>query len=510
MHANSLRQVRMDVPDKVKAILRDLPDKPGCYLMRDARGRIIYVGKAISLRHRVQCYFRASTRRSGDPKLRGLVKSVADLEYIVVRNEAEALLTEGRLIKEYKPRYNVDFRDDKRFLMLRGDPAEPWPTLRTARIRRPDTALYFGPYVSSAAARATLDFVEKHYGLRKCAPRVPDASTYRHCLNDIIRFCSAPCVGRIAPEEYAGRFAEACAFLRGERPAVLKHVREAMAAAADARAYEQAAVLRDTLHHLLRTVRTRLRAARPTDLRRADAVTGLRALQAVLGLPAPPAVIEAFDVSTISGTYAVASLVSAVEGVPHRQSYRRFRIHTVAGSDDPRMIAEAVRRRYSRLQAEGGSLPGLVLVDGGLTQLRAARAALAELGLAGLPVAGLAKRFEELYTADTAVPVRLPDGSPALRMLQQLRDEAHRFALDYHRRLRNRRIRESALDEVPGIGPARKRLLLQRFGSVHRLALAQPEQVAAMPGIGYELARAVLAAVGGEPDAARPDPERKV
>jgi excinuclease ABC subunit C len=482
----------MDLPDKVKEKLRDLPDAPGCYLMRDARGRIVYVGKAASLRKRVGSYFRRATLRSADPKLRGLLKSVADLELVVVRTEAEAALTEGRLIKDYRPRYNVSFRDDKRFLMLRGDATEPLPVLKLRRLRRPDAAAYFGPYASAAAARVTLDFVEKRFGLRKCAPREPDAETYRHCINDIVRFCSAPCVGRVTPEAYRQRFEEACAFLRGERLAPLADLRARMEEAAKALDFERAAALRDTLLRLNSTVRERARAAATPDLRADAARAGVRDLQTALGLPRRPARIEAFDISNISGTFAVASLVCAVDGLPRRNRYRRFRIRTVEGADDPAMMAEVVRRRYTRVLAEHGERPDLVLVDGGVAQLGAARAELDRLGLSDLPVAGLAKRDEEIHVLSAVEPIRLPKESGALLVLRRLRDEAHRFALTYHRRLRERVVRESVLDEFAGIGDKRKRALLARFGSVRRLTDATVEDVAATPGVGAEFARALL------------------
>ena len=487
----------MDLPEKVKARLRDLPDEPGCYLMRDRQGRIIYVGKAVSLRKRVQSYFRRAALRSASPKVRGMVKSVADIDWIVVRNEAEAVLTEGRLIKEYKPYYNVSFRDDKRFLLLRADAARPFPRLRLGRIRQNDGALYFGPYASSHAARATLDFTEKRFGLRKCAPEIPDAETYRHCINDIVRYCSAPCVGKVAQAEYRRRFDEACAFLSGERPAYLKEVREKMEQASSAMDFERAAALRDTLFALQATVKQKARIAPTPAIERQAGAAGVEQLGRALKLPAAPRVIEAYDVSNISGTYAVASLVCAVDGIPQRNRYRRFRIRTVQGSDDAAMMAEVIQRRFSRLLREGQPLPDLVLVDGGVPQLRAARAELGKLGLPALACAGLAKRLEEIHRDEIGSPVRLPRNSPALKVLQRLRDEAHRFALTYHHALRNRRIRESLLDEIPGIGKTRKRLLLERFGSVRRLASATDEQVAAVPGIGLEMARAIRRAAGG-------------
>jgi excinuclease ABC subunit C len=482
--------------DALRAKLADLPDKPGCYLYRDRAGRIIYVGKAVSLRKRVQSYFRASTLRSAPPKVRSLIHSVADLDVVVVRNEAEALLTEGSLIKQYRPRYNIVLRDDKRYLAIRVDPREPFPRLTTCRIIRDDGARYFGPFPSSPVVRATLDFAEKRYGLRKCPPITPGADDYTHCINDIVRFCSAPCVGRISAADYGARFEEACAFLRGERLGVIEEVKAQMEAAAAAHDFEKAAVLRDTFIALREVVRQRARVVATPELRAADARAGLDELQRLIGLPAAPTRIEGFDISNLFGTHSVASLVAATDGHPDRRLYRRFRIRTVAGADDPRAMAEVVGRRYARLRDEEKPLPGLVLIDGGVPQLRAARAALAALGLERVPVIGLAKRQEEIVLDDGRPPLLLPRDSVALQVLTRLRDEAHRFALDYHRRLRQRTIRESALDEIPGIGPARKNALLTHFGSVYRLARADAGAIAAVSGIGAERAAAIQRALG--------------
>lgn len=485
----------MQLSEPLKQKLKDLPDAPGCYMMRDRRGRIVYVGKAASLRKRVQSYFRRAALRSASPKLRGLVHSIYDLDYLVVRNEAEAILTEGRLIKDYRPRYNVSFRDDKRFLLLRAAQDQPFPQLKLCRIKREDGAVYFGPYASSASARATLDFVEKRFGLRKCTPRIPDESTYRHCINDIVRYCSAPCVGKVSPEEYHKRFEEACAFLRGERMALLTELRAQMEDAAGKTDFERAAALRDTLLLLQKAVSQRARIASTPEVKAQEARAGLSELQSSLGLVCLPRVIEAYDISNISGTYAVASMVAFIDGLPARNRYRRFRIRTVSGADDPRMIAEVIRRRFVRLKAEEAASPDLVLVDGGPTQLRAARGELDGLGFA-TPVVSLAKRLEEIYRQDNDAPVRLPGHSPALRVLQYLRDEAHRFALAYHRGLRSRLTRESVLDEVPGIGGKKKRELLEHFGSVQRVMKATEEELARISGIGPRTARLIREGLG--------------
>jgi excinuclease ABC subunit C len=343
--------------------------------------------------------------------------------------------------------------------------------------------------------RSVLDFTEKRYGLRKCSPIHPDAETYRHCINDIIRFCSAPCVGRVTPDAYRARFDEACAFLRGERLGVIEEVKAQMQTAADAHDYEKAATLRDTWLALREMVKRRVRVSATPEMHAADALAGLRELQRLIGLPTLPALIECFDISNLFGTYSVASLVAAVNGLPDRRLYRRFRIRTVEGSDDPRSMAEVIGRRYARQRDEAKTLPGLILIDGGTTQLRASRDALAALGLGHVPSVGLAKEMEEIVLDDGRPPLLLPRDSDALRVLTRLRDEAHRFALDYHRRLRNRLIRESALDEIPGIGPAKKAALFKRFGSVYRLARASLAAIESVPGIDRTLAEAILRAV---------------
>jgi len=481
--------------DELKQKLRDLPDKPGCYLMRDRKGAIIYIGKAISLRKRVQSYFRPSTMRTAAPKVRSMINSVVDLETVVVRNEAEALLTEGSLIKQYRPRFNVLLRDDKRYLALKADPRAPVPRLSTCRIIRNDGASYFGPFPSSVVVRTVLDFVEKRYGLRKCTPIQPDAETYRHCMNDIIRFCSAPCIQRVSADEYRQKFEEACAFLRGERLAVIEEVKVLMEEASEKHQYEKAASYRDTWIALRQMVKQRFRIQTPPEIQKAEALKGVHELQSVIGLPLPPGRIEGFDISNLFGTHSVASMVVATDGIPDKRYYRRFRIKTVEGADDPRSMAEVISRRYKRLRDENKEMPGLIMIDGGITQLRASREALHALGLE-IPTIGLAKQMEEIVVDnEQQQSIFIPHDTAALKVLIRLRDEAHRFAIDYHRRLRNRTIRESALDEIPGVGPAKKRALLQHFGSVYRLARAGIEEITAVPGIDLSLATAIHRAV---------------
>ena len=483
--------------DNLREKLRHLPEKPGCYIMRDHNGRIIYVGKAVSLRRRVQSYFRQSTFHKASPKLRGLINSVEDLDVMVVRNEAEALLTEGQLIKDYKPRFNVVFRDDKRYLALRAETRLDCPRFTECRIVRDDGDEYFGPFPSSTVVRTVKDFVERHFGIRKCTVSHPDEEAHRHCHNDRIAQCSAPCIGQISAEDYRVRFDQARDFIRSGDPVVMERLKADMAAAAAEQDFERAALLRDTVFAIREMVKQRARVVATPSMKREDAVEGCEELARLLDLPKVPHVIEGFDISHISGTLTVASMVVSVNGLPAPQRYRRFRVRTVQGIDDPMSMAEIVRRRYARCLADGLGLPDLVMVDGGITQLRAARAELIQLGLPDLPMVGLAKRFEEIVVDRGEVAsVLLARDSEALKVLIRLRDEAHRFAITYNRSLRLKKIRESVLDEIDGIGEARKTLLLRKFGSVKRIAWANVADIAAVGGIGEALAAEILKVVG--------------
>ena len=346
-----------------------------------------------------------------------------------------------------------------------------------------------------------MDFVEKHYGLRGCKCIAPDEEAKRHCMADRIRFCTAPCLGKITHEDYRARFDEACAFLRGERPQVIGELTAEMDSAAADSDFEKAARLRDTIAALKEMTKRHFVRKTP-ELRRADARQGLEELAAALGLKSPPHVIECVDISNLFGTHSVASLVVAVDGLPDRRCYRHFRIETVEGADDPRSMAEIVRRRYgpdSTLTAKSPRAD-LFICDGGITQLRAARAAFREIGVTDIPTVGLAERMEIIVTDDERGDIFLPRDSQGLFVATRLRDEAHRFAITYHRSLRERTIRESVLDEVPGIGSAKKVALLKRFRSTRGIAKATIEEIAATAGVNETVAahvKSVCTAVGG-------------
>ena len=480
--------------------LRELPRRPGCYVMRNRRGEIIYVGKAKILANRVRSYFRHSTILRGHPKVRQLVREAESIEWTVVRNEDEALLLENRLINEHQPKFNILLRDDKRYMGIKGTAAERLPRLLNFRLKRDDGSHYFGPFPTNGGdVFPVIDWLSRRFGLRRCPSSSPDAETYRHCNDDLICTCSAPCIGRISPEDYRARFEEACDCLRGKRIDITEELRQKMLEASAALEYEKAGRLKAVWLALKDMGHLRQIGHLSTeDEKRKNALDGLAALAAALNLPAPPRVIECFDISNTLGKFSVASMTVAVDGVPDHRRYRIFNMEGFNGqANDPASIAQAVTRRYGRLRDEGGEMPGLVILDGGVTQLRAARAALAALGIRDLPTVGLAERLEELVTDDGSPPILLDRDSQALNVVRALRDEAHRFAITRHRKLRNKTVRESILDDISGIGHARKMLLLRTFGSVRELSRAPEEAIARTPGIGPALASEIKRALAG-------------
>ena len=513
-----------DKPD-LRARLHEVPHKPGVYLMRDRLSRVIYVGKARDLRKRLANYFTPARSRMADLKTRALLDSVWDFTLHVVRSDAEAVLLEGRLIKEYRPKYNISFRDDKNFLQIKVNLDDPFPKFSLVRLKKNDGARYYGPYAHSGALRATLEILKRKYGLRSCRPRVPTEKDYRHCHDDIIKNCSAPCVGKVSEADYRARVLEACKFLEGRSKDVPEELEQEMQAAAARQDFEKAAALRDLVTALRRTAAKSRRFLRGDALPRAvNPEADLNELGEALGLPRPPSLMECFDISNITNTHVVASMVRFKDGVPDRSSYRRYRIRTVEGQDDFASMAEVVRRRYARLlaaareahpeaaefsQEEAGEavarlpmpavdrIPDLVVVDGGRGQLSSAVGELRRLGLRGQPVIGLAKEREEIFFPNDPQPLRLPHESGGLKLLQRIRDEAHRVANGYHQLLMKRRVSESRLDDVEGVNKTRKQALLRAFGSVERLRRVPVRDIAAVPGIGLKLALQISTSLGG-------------
>ena len=594
--------------EALKEKLADLPKAPGVYIFRGARGEVLYVGKASSLRDRVRSYFQAE--RNLPYKVRHLVREIADLEVIETASAAEALILEDALIKKHRPRFNVRLRDDKRYPYLKIT-KERFPRVQVVRRRGEDGARYFGPYTSSKSMRRALKLAHKLFPIRICNLPLDERRLDRPCLLYHIGRCSGPCAGLASEEEYR-RYVEGAAFLfQGRVDEVIEALKEEMARAAAEERFEHAAHLRDQVRALER-IRERQVVAlpEPVDLdaigiavegergygtvlivrggrligregfplklpvetspeealeefldqyyTRATAIPQevllpeeiedaeglslylsgrrgskvrvhvprrgerrelvemaqrnarlslkraaaeelpgeedvLEELAEALGLSVRPWRIEAFDISNLQGQEATGSMVVFVGGSPRRDAYRRFRVRRAGRPDDYAMMEEVLRRRLSHGLAElsdpavakgrFSDLPDLILVDGGKGQLSVALKVLEEHALSGIEVAALAKREELVYVPGRAEPIRLPRGSSALKLLQRIRDEAHRFAVEYHRRLRGRRALASLLDSVEGIGPKRRELLLRRFGSLEGLRQASLEELLSVPGL---------------------------
>jgi excinuclease ABC subunit C len=489
--------------DALREKVRALPDTPGVYLMKDRLGRIIYVGKAKALRKRVASYFQPGRARAlrHQPKIRTLIELIADFDTIEVKSEPEALLLEGKLIKQWRPKYNTDFTDDKRFLLVRVNLGDELPRFALTRLRTDERSRYFGPFAHSGPLRRTLATLRRRFGvlLGDSRPRrLPDG---RWRLYEDVRAELYGWPNEVEATEYRARVAEACDFLDGQSREWLEELRAEMRALAAKREFEQAATVRDVVLALERTLARTRKFTRDLTRLRPDA-EALRLLGEALGLPGPPERMECFDISHISGTFVVASMVRFTGGAPDRDQYRRFRIRSFVGNDDFRAMEEVVARRYRRLAEERKPFPDLVVIDGGRGQVAAALKAFVGLDCLPPPVVGLAKKHETVIFPDARAPLNLPLGHPGLNLLQRLRDEAHRFANTYNAELRSRKIRESLLDDFPGLGARRKAALLAHFGSLDRLRAADAARIAEVEGFGPKLAAEFHAFLAAHPPAA--------
>ncbi len=623
----------------------EIPDSPGVYRFRDQHGRVVYVGKAKSLRSRLGSYFQDLAALH--VRTQAMVTTAASVDWVTVDTEVEALQLEYSWIKEYDPRFNVRYRDDKSYPYLAVTLDEEYPRITVMRGAKRKGVRYFGPYAHAWAIRETVDLLLRVFPARTCSAGLfkRHGQIGRPCLLGYIGKCSAPCIGRVDAEEHRRIVEDFCAFLSGQTTAYTRRVEREMKAAAAELDYERAARLRDDLRALERALEKsavvlgdgtdadvialaddeleaavqvfhvrggRIRGQRgfvvdkvedvttgdliehllqqlygdqspdsvprevlvpelPTDpeasvawlshrrgsqvdlrvpqrgdkkdlldtvarnagqslalhkTRRGGDLTSrslaLEELQEALGLPAAPLRIECIDVSHLQGTDVVASLVVFEDGLARKSEYRRFAIRGAAGdgvSDDTRSIAEVVTRRFKRLAEEQASVsddglpgidpttgrprkfsypPNLLVVDGGQPQVEAAQSALSEIGVTDVAVVGLAKRLEEVWVPGDPDPVILPRTSEGLYLLQRVRDEAHRFAIAYQRQKRGKRMVESILDDVPGLGEARKKALLRQFTSLKRLRAATAEELASVPGIGPTLAAAVVEALAAD------------
>lgn len=501
----------MPVNDVIRKKLSRLPHKPGVYLMKDRFGTVIYIGKAKSLRRRVSQYFHPSRRQRWDMKFNALVEAIQDFDVHQVKSDPDAVLLEGKLIKEFKPRYNISFKDDKRFLLLKVNLKDPIPRFTLTRMRQDDGSQYFGPFASSGAIRRTMSLVRQKFNLRGCRPLHPNEHDYKHCLYGHLKHCTAPCIDNITKEDYLKQVEAACEFLTGQSAEMEQELESMMRKAAENQDFEKAAEMRDMLQDLKKATQKTGKFSRlPYKLPLAiDPISDLTELRKALDLTDLPVHIEGFDISNISGTFKVASMVRFKNGRPDRSNYRRYKMKTVKGQDDFACMAETVRRRYSRLKSEYESqqsdsdsgdaqriqapYPELILIDGGKGQLGVACEELSKLGLSHIPIIGLAKEFEEIYRPGESKPLRLDHRSGALKLLQRVRDESHRFANTFNAQLRLKKISESLLDEFPGIGQNRKAALLKKFGSVQRIKTASLEEIATVPGFGGKTAEKLKA-----------------
>ncbi|MEX0781415.1 MAG: excinuclease ABC subunit UvrC [Dehalococcoidia bacterium] len=671
------------ISDKLRRQLAALPSRPGVYIMRNADGRVIYVGKAARLNSRVRSYF--GSPQGMEPKTRALREQIDDFEYIIVNSAGEALLLEATLIKRHQPFFNIRLKDDKRYPYLKVDVQNPWPRVYITRRIEKDGAKYFGPYASASSVRATLDLVKKLFPWRSCTKEITGRDA-RPCLDYYIKRCIAPCTAFCTKEEYDEVIDQVILFLEGKSEDVIDRLHDQMREASERMEYERAAMIRDQVRSIERTVerqlvqttkkedldiygmsrhgdqacvqvffirgthmigrdnfilegvtgetdaavltnfllqfyesaqyipkllvvpidpeeretmeellsekrgsRVEVRLPERGEKRRLVALANDNAREALelmrirwhadttktqqaldqlteeLSLPCPPRRIECYDNSNIQGSSPVSSMVVFEDGKPNPSQYRRFKVKTVVGADDFATMAEVLRRRFLRARAtdvsahrgdaesaevglgadqpttenpgwepaealtpnpspdfagEGSAvspasngsgdrevtqssvlspqssddawaLPDLVIIDGGKGQLAAAVQVMREMGVHHIPTVGLAKRYEELFVPDEDEPIVLPRGSEALYLVQRVRDEAHRFAITFHRQVRGKAATQSALDTIAGIGPKRKKALLKKFGSVKAIREADLDEIASTVGFTRALAEKV-------------------
>ena len=500
---------------------KQTPSCPGVYVMKDTWGGIIYVGKARNLKRRLANYFTPSQATLSNHKTRALIHAIATFDYYETRNEQEALLLESKLIKDYRPRYNIQMKDDKRYPLLRVPIGEEFPRFQLTRLRKDDGARYFGPFAHSSALTATLEWINRKFGLRSCKTRCPKAENYNHCHADVICNCMAPCIGKVSKEEYSERFEAACSLLSGVgRQAVIDDLEREMMEASDRLDFEKAASLRDIRDNLIKILEParRFRKGSPDLPGTVRPQEDMVELGEILGLPHPPEIMECFDISNVSSNHIVASMVRFSHGKPDNAAYRHYRIKGVEGQNDFASMAEVIRRRYTRilsesqaihhcpagtslyqwlrqLSAEGKApikVPDLVVVDGGKGQLSVAFDELSKIGLQEMPIVGLAKQREEIFFPGVSEPLLIPHDHGALKLMQRIRDESHRFANRYNELLLRKRMKESLLDDAPGMTPRKKMLLLHHFGSVARLKKARAKEIASIKGISEQWATTLL------------------
>ena len=598
-----------------------LPDSPGCYLMKDASGEIIYVGKAVNLKNRVRSYFRDTAHT---PKVAAMIAHIDDFDVLLCETNLEALILECNLIKLHKPYYNILLKDDKHYPYLKVDMRQPFPRLELCRKMEKDGAKYFGPYIGANAVRQVIEAVRDVFPIRSCKQVLPLKTPRRPCMNYDIGRCLAPCAGKCTEEAYREMMEGVLSFLGGDYDGVLKKLKKDMEEAAAALRFEKAAAIRDKIRDVqglmerqiaLRTDRSEqdlialaqdgldamiqilyVRGGRmvggdhfalpreggeepgeviasfltqyyeqagliPRNVlcqtlpegaaeqleqwlreKKGSAVTvatpqrgekhelvllaeknardalmkrnarrtiheertveAAKNLGKILGMDRYPRRIEGYDISNTQGVQSVAAMVVFIDGEPAKKEYRHFRIKTVEGANDFASLYETLSRRYAHAarEAEEGAeqgkftdLPDLILIDGGPQQLRFARQAILDLGIEPPAMFGLAERLEEIWLPDAEEPILLDHRTPELQLVQRVRNEAHRFGIIHHRALRGKASIHSQLEDIPGVGPARRKALLKAFGSLKAIKAADIETLAGVPGMNRAAAEAVKA-----------------
>jgi len=582
----------------LKIKINSLPQKPGIYFLKNKKNKIIYIGKARSIRSRVRSYFQPTP----DPKIKNILSETADVDFILTESEKEASFLENNFIQQYQPKFNLRLKDDKSFPYLKLTIQERFPGIYLTRSVESDGARYFGPFSPAHQARNTIHLITKYFGIRTCQEAVPGRRK-RPCLEYDMKLCSAPCVDYIQESDYRESTDNALLFLEGKTEKLLKILKQKMNDAAACREYEQAAHWRDLIYtieqikekprfisikkenkdifgfsrtekkaaiyaffmregkvresegcllqkkerissreilsaYLKRFYRNRdnlpdkiilpFKSDQKDELtkklsfqkgekveiiiplrgknkklvemanknaeillrKKPEEQSPLREIKEILDLKSTPNRIEGFDISNIGGEESVGSLIVFEDGRPQKKDYRKYKIKTVRGPNDVASLQEVIQRRYTRLLEKGEKLPDLILVDGGKGQLNASRKVLENLGLSHLPLASLAKKEEILFTPSQKDGIRLERTSPSLKLFQSIRDEAHRFAISFHRQRREKKSFASPLDGIPGIGKKRKTALLTKYKSMKKIKKAPPEELAKI--IGRKAAKALL------------------
>lgn len=427
--------------DHAAAKVKTFPQTPGVYLMKDSAARVIYVGKAKNLRSRAGSYFLKAAAE--DQRTAGWIAEIADIDYVDCDSEVDALLMESRLIKDIQPRHNKELKDDKTFPYLMITTREEFPRVEVTREPKAKGVKLYGPFASAGALRGAIQVLQKIFKFRTCTLDISESDErwkwFRPCLLASINQCTAPCNLRISKEEYRRDIKRLQTFLEGGKKRLLKEMRDEMQAASKKLDFERAAILRDEINMLERLEeRGELDTHAQPEVFYIDPKKGLSGLRKVLDLADTPRVIEGVDIAHLGGGETVASLVQFIDGLPFKPGYRRFRIQEVQGVDDFRSIYEAVSRRFRRLSDDGDTFPDILLIDGGKGQLSAAMAAFRDQEITPPTVISLAKRDEEIFRPGQSEPLRLTRDSFALRLLQYVRDESHRFAQHYHHILRSK------------------------------------------------------------------------